>query len=169
MVQVKDLLTQSLNGQPMDLEKILQPALFVPEGMSALELLERFKESRSHTALVIDEYGGIQGLVTINDIMESIVGDISLTDQQATPEVTQRPDGSWLIDGKVPIDEFKELVNIENLPDEERYQTVGGLVMTCLGRIPVAGDSFEVSGLRLEVVDMDERRVDKVLVIPASK
>jgi putative hemolysin len=92
-----------------------------------------------------------------------------LTDKQATPEVTQRPDGSWLIDGKLPIDEFKEIVEIEKLPDEERYQTVGGLVMASLGRIPVAGDSVEVRGLRLEVVDMDERRVDKVLVVPASK
>jgi putative hemolysin len=169
MVLAKDLLAQSLKGQPIDLKTILQPALFVPVGMSALELLERFKESRSHTALVIDEYGGIQGLVTINNIMESIVGDIPLTDKQAASEVTQRPDGSWLIDGKLPIDEFKELVEIEKLPDEERYQTLGGLVMASLGRIPVAGDSVEVSGLRLEVVDMDERRVDKVLVIPAAK
>jgi len=169
IVQAKDLLAQSLSGQPMDLKAILQPALFVPEGMSALELLEQFKERRSHSALVIDEYGGIQGLVTINNIMESIVGDIPLTDKQTAPEVTQRPDGSWLIDGKLPIDEFKELVGVGQLPDEERYQTIGGLVMTFLGRIPVAGDSFETSDLRFEVVDMDERRVDKVLVIPASK
>jgi putative hemolysin len=168
MIQAKDLLAQSLKCQPTDLKAALQPALFVPEGMSALELLERFKENRSHTALVIDEYGGIHGLVTINDIVESIVGDIPLTDKQTAPEIIQRPDGSWLMDGMLRIDEFKELVKIEKLPDEERYQTVGGLVMTCLGHIPSAGDSFEVSGLRFEVVDMDERRVDKVLVMPTS-
>jgi putative hemolysin len=98
-----------------------------------------------------------------------LVGGIPLTDKQTPPEVTERPDGSWLIDGRLPIDEFKELVGVEQLLDEERYQTVGGLVMTFLGRIPATGDSFETSDLRFEVVDMDERRVDKVLVIPASK
>lgn len=169
MIQTKDLLAQSLTGQPIDFKTILQPPLFVPERMSALELLERFKDSRSHTALVIDEYSGIQGLVTLEDIMESIVGDMPLADEQAAPEVTRRPDGSWLIDGMLPIDEFKELEGIEKLPDEEQYQTVGGLVMASLGRIPATGDSFEMSGLRFEVVDMDERRVDKVLVTAASR
>ncbi|MBI5029341.1 MAG: HlyC/CorC family transporter [Chloroflexi bacterium] len=168
LLNAKDLLASSLSGQPTDLQALAKPALFVPESMTVLDLLEQFKSSHTHSALVTDEYGGTQGLVTINNIMESIVGDLPITGQPATPEVVQRSDGSWLVDGMLLIDEFKELVKLDELPDEEQYHTVGGLVITCLGRIPIAGDYFELGSVRLEVVDMDERRVDKVLVIPES-
>lgn len=164
----KDLLSQCLSGQPIDLTTALCPALFVPEGMPAFGVLERFKETRSHIALVIDEYGGVQGLVTANDVLEAIVGDIPLTDEEAEPEIVQREDGSWLADGMLLIDELKEFLEIEELPDEEEYQTLGGLVMMFLGRVPSAGDHFELVGLRFEVVDMDGHRVDKVLIAPAE-
>jgi putative hemolysin len=170
LVYAKDLLAQSLAGQSIDLQSVLRPALFVPESVPAMAMLERFKQAHVHSALVLDEYGGLQGMTTINDILEAIVGDIPLMDELFRPEVVRREDGSWLIDGLLSIDEFKEVVQIDELPHEEEggYRTVGGLVMATLGRVPVTGDHFDWKGLRLEVVDMDGHRVDKVLVAPAS-
>lgn len=168
IVHAKDLLARSLEGEPFDLKACLRQPLYVPESMRALKVLELFKQSGTHMAMVIDEYGGIQGLVTLNDILEAIVGDIPSSDEAAEPPVIQREDGSWLLDGMLPVDEFKELFHLAQLPEEERggYQTLGGLVMAHLGRIPTSADHFEWGGLRLEVVDMDGHRVDKVLVIP---
>lgn len=169
IVYAKDLLTQSLTGSAIDLKAVLRPALFVPESVPAMAMLERFKQARAHGALILDEYGGLQGMTTINDILEAIVGDVPLMDDLFRPEVVRREDGSWLIDGLLSIDEFKEVVGIDELPDEAdgNYQTVGGLVMTMLERIPSTGDHFEWQGLRVEVVDMDQHRVDKVLVASA--
>lgn len=167
IVRTKDLLARALNDQPLDLLNCLRSPLFVPEGMPASKVLQLFRNSKTHIALVIDEYGSIQGLVTLKDLLEAIVGEITpgiAFDNE--PEVVQREDGSWLVDGMLPIDEFKELFDLEMLPDEERsgYQTLGGFVMSQLGRIPQAGDHFEWQALHFEVMDMDERRVDKVLV-----
>ena len=166
IVQTKDLLTRCLAGSKMDLKENLRPPLFVPEGLPALRLLEMFKKSRTHMALVVDEYGGVEGLVTLNDILEDLVGDVASVDMPEERQVYQRPDGSWLIDGKLQIDDLKETLNITHLPDEESgsYQTLGGLVMLQVGRVPVTGDTFETEGYRFEVVDMDGKRVDKVLV-----
>jgi putative hemolysin len=118
--------------------------------------------------LVIDEFGGVQGLVTSFDILEGIAGDIPLIGESLEPEIIQRADGSWLLDGRLPIDEFKEKFDIPKLPEEglARYQTIGGFIMAVLGRIPTSGDQFEFEGLSIEVVDMDGFRVDKVLVEP---
>lgn len=167
LVAAQDLLVQSLAGQPLDLRSIIQPALFIPETTPALVVVERLKQTRSHIALVIDEYGGVEGLVTLSDILTAIVGHIPEAGQPEEAEAIQREDGSWLIDGMFQIDEFQDLFHIEELPDggEGYYQTVGGLVMAVLGRIPVPGDHFEWAGYRLEVMDMDGRRVDKVLVV----
>ncbi len=166
VVLAKDLLARSLDGQPLDIRANVRPALFVPESMPALKVVERFKETHSKLALVIDEFGGVEGLVTIDDVMEAIVGDIPEPDEIEEPEAIQRDDGSWLVDGMFSIDEFQELFGLRELPSaaEGYYQTVGGLVMAGLGRVPAAGDHFEWGGLRIEVLDMDERRVDKVLV-----
>jgi len=160
VVQAKELLVRSLAGQPLDLKAALKKPLFVPESMPASKLLELFKGSGTHLALVIDEYGGLAGLVTINDIVEEIVGDIELGE----PEAVQRQDGSWLLDGMLLVDDFKELFNISKLSDEGEYQTLGGFVMMQMGRIPSAGDRFEWDRFRFEVMDMDGNRVDKVLV-----
>ena len=171
IVQAKDLLTRCLAGAKIDLKENLRPALYVPEGLPALKLLEMFKKSRTHMALVIDEYGGVEGVVTLNDILEDLVGDVASVDMPEEKQVVQRPDGSWLVDGKLQIDDLKELLHIPSLPEEEsaRYQTLGGLVMLQLGRVPVTGDVFEAAGHRFEVVDMDGKRVDKVLVSRVSK
>jgi putative hemolysin len=166
VVQTKDLLTRCLAGSKLDLRENLRPPLFVPEGLPALKLLEMFKKSRTHIALVVDEYGGIEGLVTLNDILEDLVGDVASVDMPEERQVYQRPDGSWLIDGKLQLDDLRETLAIARLPDEDSasYQTLGGLVMMQVGRVPATGDAFEVEGYRFEVVDMDGKRVDKVLV-----
>src|SRR5438874_2811322 len=166
IVQAKDLLTRCLAGTKIDLRAVSRPPLFVPEALPALKLLEMFKKSRTHMALVIDEYGGVEGLVTLNDILEDLVGEVASVDMPEERQVVERPDGSWLIDGKLQIDDLKEVLKIPKLPEEEsgRYQTLGGLVMLQVGRVPVTGDVFEAEGHRFEVVDMDGKRVDKVLV-----
>ncbi len=166
LVSAQALLAQSLTNQALDLQRIMQPALFLPETTPALLVVERLKQTRSHIALVIDEYGGVEGLVTLDDILTAIIGEVPDADEPDDPEAVQREDGSWLLDGMFQIDEFQELLDIETLPEvgEGYYQTVGGLVMAMLGRIPISGDQFEVAGWHLEVMDMDGRRVDKVLV-----
>ena len=166
VVLAKDLLAQSLDGKELDLRAILRPALFVPESTPALSIVERFKQTRSHLAIVIDEYGGVEGMVTSGDILSSIVGDIPERDDEDASGAVQRDDGSWLIDGLYSIEEFQELFEIPSLPEasEGYYQTVGGFVMASLGQVPQPGDHFDWAGLRLEVMDMDGRRVDKVMV-----
>jgi putative hemolysin len=166
LVNAKDLLSQNLICRPIDLRAVLRPALFVPESMSALDVLERFKVKRSHVAIVIDEHGGFQGLVTTGDILEAIVGDMPMPGDPPEADIVRREDGSWLVDGKVLSEELKELLGVTLLPFEEErvYQTLGGLVMACLGRIPSAGEHFDWGGFRFEVVDMDGHRVDKVLI-----
>jgi len=168
VVQAKDLLVRSLDGQPIDLKTVLHPPLFVPESMPASRLLESFKKSRMQMALVVDEYGVIQGMITLNDVLAAIVGDIPAVDEPLAPQALQREDGSWLLDGMLPVDKFKEIFRLEQLPGEERgyYQTLGGFMMMHMEHIPSAGQHFEWGGLRFEVLDMDLHRVDKVLVVP---
>lgn len=165
VVATKDLIEQTLDNKSINLGLVMKPALFVPEGMSALDLLERFKAERAHLGIVTDEYGSISGLITINDLVEAIVGEIPTISDDQEPEIVERQDGSFLIDGKLPTHEFKEKFDIKTLPDEEDgyYQTVGGFVMAMLGRVPRAGDTFDWNNWRVEVMDMDGRRVDKVL------
>ena len=167
VVRAKDILGQRLAGQPLDLPSLLRPALFFPETTSALEVLKLFKEKGTHLGLVLDEFGGIQGMVTHNDVLEAIVGYDPSDEAPAEPEIVQRADGSWLIDGLTAIDEVKQAIGLDQLPGEEdrRYQTLGGFIMAEVRGVPAAGQSFDWHGFRFEVVDMDGRRVDKVLVV----
>ncbi len=167
LLQVKDLMAHYLTDRQVDIEHVMQPALFVPESTAALDMLERFRETKTKMALVIDEFGGLMGLLTVNDIVEEIVGDLPSHQEAADSEIVQREDGSWLLDGRLPLDEFEALFGIDASDVAVgRYQTVGGLTMALLGRVPATGDSAGYAGLRIEVVDMDGRRVDKVLVVP---
>jgi putative hemolysin len=160
VVRARDILVPSLAAEPIKLRDLLTPALYVPESMFASQALEILKEKRAELMLVVDEFGGLQGLLTINDILEEIVGEIELDE----PQATQRQDGSWLLDGMLEVDEFKEIFQLPDLPHEDEYETLGGFVMMSLGRVPQTADHFEWKGLRFEVIDMDGRRVDKVLV-----
>jgi putative hemolysin len=160
IVKARDLLVRSLSGEQIKLKEILKPAFFIPETMFASRALEIFKEKGTELLLVIDEFGGLQGLITIHDILEEIVGQIELEE----PQATQRQDGSWLLDGMLEVDEFKEIFKLQALPHEDEYETLSGFVMMSLRRVPQSADHFEWHGLRFEVIDMDGRRVDKVLV-----
>jgi len=160
IVKSRDLLVQSLSGAEIKLKDLIKPAFFIPETMFASRALEVFKEKGTELLLVIDEFGGLQGLLTVNDIIEEIVGEIELEE----PQATQRQDGSWLLDGMLEVDEFKEIFKLDALPHEDEYETLSGFMMVSLGRVPQAADHFEWHGLRFEVIDMDGRRVDKVLV-----
>ncbi|MEK7571811.1 MAG: hemolysin family protein [Patescibacteria group bacterium] len=168
IVRTENLLTDFLAEEKIELKKILHKPLFVPESMDGLKVLELFKKSGIHMALVIDEYGNVQGLVSLADILEAIVGDIPTINELEEKEITKRDDGTFLVDGLTPIDEFKEYFKIRKLPEEKKgiFHTVGGFVTNNLGRIPQAGDSFELETFRYEVMDMDGNRVDKILIIP---
>jgi len=171
VVQAKDLLSCNLKDRKVDLKSTLLPPLFIPESMRALKVLERFKQTGVHLAIVLDEYGSVQGVVTLTDLLEGLVGDIPHIEDLADPQIMRREDGSWLIDGSLPIDVFKETLHLEELPDEENglYQTAGGFAMMYLEKVPTTGDHFEWQGFRFEIVDMDEHRVDKLLVAPLKK
>lgn len=160
IVKARDLLAPpGLSSENFKLKDKLRPAFYIPETMFASRALEVFKEKSAELMLVIDEFGSIQGLMTLNDIIEEIVGDI-----EVEPQATQRQDGSWLLDGMLEVDDFKEIFKTDKLPHEDEYETLSGFVMTSLGRVPQTADHFEWNGLRFEVMDMDGRRVDKVLV-----
>ncbi|MCX6151604.1 MAG: hemolysin family protein [Ignavibacteriales bacterium] len=166
VVRIKDIFKSHIENKDLMLKDSLLQPLFVPETSRALILLERFKETKNHVAIVIDEYGGIQGLVTLTDLVEEVLGEFPGSDQEEEPYAVKREDESWLIDGMIPIDEFKEIFSLEILPgeEEEEFQTISGFIMLQLERIPHTGDKFENSGLSFEVVDMDGNRIDKILV-----
>ena len=171
MVAVKALWAHSAIGVATSLKNLLVAPLIVPETMKAIQLLESFKKSGKHIALVTDEFGAIQGLVTLIDVLEAIVGDLPAQGSREAPAVKQREDGSWLIDATYTVGDLKTLLNLDELPHEEDadFQTLGGFIITHLGRIPTAGDYFEHAGWRFEVLDMDRHRVDKVLVSKAAQ
>lgn len=158
------LLNQKLSGEPIDLTKNLRSAAFVPESLTGIELLENFKDSGSQLVFIIDEYGEIQGIVTLHDMMEAIMGEFKPQHQDDTWAV-QRDDGSWLLDGLIPIPELKDRLDIRTVPEEDkgRYHTISGMLMLLLGRLPQEADHCDWEGWRLEVMDMDGTRIDKVL------
>lgn len=164
IVQVKDLLAQVLRDEPLNPEICLRKPLFVPETAPAQQVLEKFRESGMDLALVVDEFGSIQGLVTLNDMLEALVGELPSDETLADSQVIQREDGSWLVDGSMSLEELE--YRIEELPPFQRanYRTLGGFTMAQLGHIPVVADRFHWQGFCFEVMDMDGNRVDKVLV-----
>lgn len=167
IASVKDMWAKTIKGEILDLKECLRKPTFVPETVFALKMLDIFQESGEHVALVLSEFGGVEGLVTLIDIMEAIVGDLPSLSEIAEAQPFQRPDGSWLLDGLLSIDEVKEMFELDDdLQGEENntFSTLGGFLVMNLERIPKAGDYLESAGLRFEVMDMDGNRVDKVLV-----
>lgn len=170
ILQTGDLLKKALPGHCItatDVESVLHPPLYVPESVTTTQLLESFRRARLQFALIVDEYGDVQGLVTLTDVLASIVGELSVPEAPEDRDMLQREDGSWLIDGDVGIERLKSVLDIDDgLPgeDERSFHTLGGFIMHTLGRIPSPTDHFEATGWRFEVMDMDGNRVDKVLV-----
>lgn len=166
MVSVKSIWANNAFGVATKLRHLLTPPLNVPETMRVNQLLEVFKKTGKHIALAVDEFGSVEGIVTLIDVLEAIVGDLPDPGERDQPEAVKRADGSWLVDASYHVDDLKELTELDELPHEEdaEYQTLGGLVMTHFGRIPRAGDTFDYDGWRFEVLDMDRHRVDKVLL-----
>ena len=171
LVAVKALWANAAIGLESRLRNHLTPPLFIPETVNAVQLLETFKKSGKHLALVTDEFGGIQGLVTLIDVMEAIVGDLPEPGDRRGPDAVQREDGSWLVDGSMTVEEFRRRFSFRPLPreQEEGYETLGGFVLDRLGHIPRPGEAFAWSGWRFEVMDMDRNRVDKVLLAQPKK
>jgi len=161
VLRKQDLLDQILDGQPLDIAAAMRPPNVVHEGMTVLTALESFQRNPVQLAVIVDEYGSLEGLVTQTDLLEAIAGDIPEIGED--PAVVEREDGSLLIDGMMPAEDAFERLAFTDPPDTDDYTTLAGYVIFQLGRIPAAGDALVAEGWRLEVVDMDGRRIDKVL------
>ncbi|MDP1900622.1 MAG: hemolysin family protein [Rubrivivax sp.] len=162
---VASLLQPLARGERPSVADHLQPPVFVPETLSGMELLEHFRLSGTDLVFVVDEYGAVQGVITERDLLEAIAGEFGAPSDEDAWAV-RRPDGSWLMDGLIPVPEFKDRLDLKELPEEERgrYNTLAGMIMLLLGRLPHVTDAVEWEGWRFEVMDMDGKRVDKVLV-----
>jgi putative hemolysin len=162
------LLDQLLSGRPMDLAALAEQALFVPETMTLMKLLEAFKRTHLPVALVIDEFGAVEGLVSLSDVVSSVVGGLPMEPGEE-PSIVRREDGSWLFDGALDLQTVARTLSRSSLladDEPQHYHTLGGLAMLALGRVPRTGDAFDRSGYRFEIVDMDGNRVDRLLVSP---
>ena len=163
VVSAQSLLQQAIGGAGLDITERLQPAVFVPETLSGMELLDQFRASSAQLVFVVDEYGEVQGMITVRDVLEAITGEFTTPSDDAW--AVRRDDGSWLFDGLIPVPELKDRLELKDLPEEGRgrYNTLAGMIMLLLGRLPHTTDSVEWEGWRFEVVDLDGKRVDKVL------
>jgi putative hemolysin len=164
LVSAQSLLQQSMQGRALDVMERLEPPVFVPETLSGMELLDHFRASTAQLVFVVDEYGEVQGMITVRDVLEAITGEFTTPSDEDSWAV-RREDGSWLFDGLIPVPELKDRLELKELPEEDRgrYNTLAGMVMLLLGRLPRTTDTVEWEGWRFEVVDLDGKRVDKVL------
>lgn len=168
VVRAKDILVALAKGEPLDLQRLMKKPTFFLESLSAFRVFEKLRKVKPQLAIIINEYGATQGLITLNDILGSITGDID--GEILEPYAVQRNDGTWLIEGLMPIRDFKEQFHLAELPDEDSgFETLGGFVMHQLGTIPKEGQAFEWNNARFEVVDMDGRRIDKILYAPLKE
>lgn len=168
IVQAKDLLNRVLDGKPLDIKGALCQPLVAYNHMLALRVLEMIKQSPIHMAIVVDEHGALEGLVTATDILKAIVGSLAEPGASAEPEIVQREDGSWLMDSNLPVEIVEDFLGLKEIPEERDFHTLAGFMLSRFERIPAAGDHFEWEGFRFEVVDMDGQRIDKVLVAISS-
>jgi putative hemolysin len=162
VISARNLLKKALRGQAPDWKSDLQPPVFVPESLTGMELLQNFRASGVQLAFVVDEYGEVLGIVTVRDVLEAITGEFR-PERAEDQWAVQRADGTWLLDGLIPVPELKDRLEMKALPEEERYHTLSGMLMMLLGRLPQTADHVEWEGWRFEVVDMDGKRIDKVL------
>lgn len=168
VVKLRDYI-DNVNKPGFDLRQIATPPLYIPETMNALKILERFRNERNYFAVVVDEYGSIQGIITLHDLTESIFGNLPDMDDVEEPSIITREDGSWLVEGSILVDELREIVPIAEFEDPDTdYATLAGYILHKMGEIPRAGDHFTAEGFRFEVVDMDKSKIDKVLISRAE-
>ncbi|OQX20508.1 MAG: hypothetical protein BWK76_01050 [Desulfobulbaceae bacterium A2] len=167
VIHVKQVLSYVAKGKSPDFAANLHPSIYVPETLTGMELLEQFRANNMQMAFVIDEYGEIEGIVTLQDVLEAVTGEFTPRNAEDAWSV-QREDGSWLLDGAIPIPEMKDRLDLATAPEEDkgRYHTLSGMVMLLLGRVPATGDHTDWAGWRFEVVDMDGKRIDKILAAP---
>ncbi|MGC9319074.1 MAG: hemolysin family protein [Armatimonadota bacterium] len=170
VIRTNEVLRRLVSGAELDIRDVMQEPLFVPAASSALNLLEAFQEGRPEMALLVDAYGDIEGLATPLDVVQAVVGSLAELGSPTGVQMTRRDDGTWLVDGMTPLEEFEDAFDLEAPPLIKRtYSTVAGLVLGLLRRLPTTGSRVRWEGLELEVVDMDGRRIDKVLVSPAPQ
>lgn len=171
IVQVKDLLTAEMGWQTFDLKRLVRPALYIPDTATALRALEVFRKSGEPMLLVVDEFGDFQGVVTLHDILQALVGDIAEPGEEGKPSVQRLEDGAFIVDGMTPLDQVKDLTGLTDLGEEEGadYHTLGGFIMAQMHRIPATGNQVTHGGVRFEVLGMDGRRVDRVLIVPSKE
>lgn len=162
IVNAKELLAEAIRGNQVDLATMAQPCEVVPESLTAMELLTFFRTSNSQMVFVVDEYGDLKGIVTLQDLLEALTGEF-ISEDEEDAFIIRRDDGSFLLDGMLPVLDIKDCLSITELPEEGNYQTLNGLMMLLIGRMPLTGDKCQLQGWELEIVDMDGRRVDKVL------
>ena len=168
IVQVKDLLAAEMSGAAFDLKRLVRAPLYIPETATALRALEVFRKSGEALALVIDEFGDFQGVLTLHDILQSLVGDIAEPGEPGWKSIERREDGAFVVDGMTPLDAVRDATGLSSLMEEEGadYHTLGGFIMAHMQRIPAAGNQVMIEGTRFEVMSMDGRRVDRVLIVP---
>ena len=166
VLRTNDLVKRVLAGEATDVRAVMRPPVYIPESITSTSLFEQFRQTRAQLACIVDEYGDLTGIVTVTDVLEAIVGDMPEEDQDDAPEMVQRGDGSWLVDGTMTIQRFKQAFDLSRLDDEaeDEYYTMGGFAMHRLGRVPAVADTFICAEMEFEVMDMDRSRVDKLLV-----
>jgi putative hemolysin len=170
IVHAKHLLPQAIGGGgTIDVRAAMMPAIIIPETMPVLALLDRFRREGVHMAIVVNEYGTTEGAITPTDLLETIAGDLPERGETRGRFMTERADGSWLVDGLTPLDEFCDRTGVRNLETNKRFDTVAGFALHCLGRLPSEGESFDYRGTRFEILDLDGRRIDKLAVYPAAQ
>lgn len=167
VINAKELLAEAIRGEAVDLAAMAQPCHVVPQSLTGLELLEFFRSSHSQMVFVVDEYGDLKGIVTLQDLLEALTGEF-LVSNEDDAYIVRRDDGSLLLDGMLPILDVKDCLGISDLPDEGHYQTLNGLIMSIMGRLPATGNKVKIQQWQLEIVDMDGRRIDKVLATKIS-
>jgi putative hemolysin len=174
VVRARNLFGQAIRCkslQSIDIAQAIEPLLYVPESVSAIDLLEQLKQRRAELAMIVDEYGDIQGMVTLTDVMGALVGEVSDGDAGEHEDAVQREDGSWFLDGGMVLERFRDLTGAtSDFPDEDSaaYHTLAGFILYQLGYIPKSGDALEWDGWRFEVADMDGNRIDRLLATPRA-
>lgn len=173
VVSTRDVLHQAINGEPLSIRKAMKPALFVPEILPVLQVLKIMRDEKSSMAIVIDEYGGVEGLLTNNDVIGGMVDELGSgesTGQINDENAVRLDDGTWLVEGQLGAHDFREIFNIDELDGEEngRFETIAGYVLDRLGHIPVVGEYVESDGFRIEVVAMDAYRIDKLRIVATN-